>query len=313
MTRTFFRWTFGIASLLAIGPLASLPLAGLHDVDGGHAVTILLNNNLLMGLAFGALLFLVAAIVAAIGTQYFTLGSGTACAGMVVAWGAWRLATIEMILRRADTKSGHPENDLLRLAVEGFVVTLIAAALLAMITAINHRHQRHTTPSGSRWTPLGTNQDRESIIPAAAGAIAVGAIVAGILAWLVSFSTLKGQTVMAAVIAGIGAGAAAHLIGTSMRSQLTPVVPAISLALVSLLGPLAAKFGLGATPGNSGSSFFALLIQNQFYGISKPLSLDWAAGALLGAPLGMSWAGAMMDHRALELAPAPASDQKLTS
>lgn len=299
MSRSFFRWVFVIAVVLGVGPAASLPIAALRDADGGHAVTLLSNSTPIQGLLAAGVLGVASLVVAAIGAHFFTLGMGAGCAGVVMAWGAWRIAPIEVLLRRTagvNGTIGHP--DFTTFAAEGAAVSAFAVVVLAVATVLARRHQTGLDPK-ERWTVLGSGEPRSgggsAVWQPAAASIAVGAVVAGILASLLTINGLKGQTVMAAVVAGIGAGVAAQMIGTQMRATLTAVAPAVALVLMALAGPLAAQF---ATRGDA----YAAIVQGGFLGLAKPLSLDWAAGILLGVPMGMGWAGAMIDQRALEAA-----------
>jgi hypothetical protein len=67
----------------------------------------------------------------------------------------------------------------------------------------------------------------------------------------------------------------------------------LALAVLGLAGPLVAK-------GVQGSRLVEATYAGELLALARPLSLDWAAGALLGVPLGLAWAGAMLDHRSAE-------------
>src|SRR5438128_2735762 len=111
MLKAVLRWVLILGSLFAVGPLAAVLVDRLKDVDGGHAVTLLVNGNVGAGIAAGAVLFAAALMVGFIGSHFFSLNTGMAAAGLVLVWarfsegtgggGAQAVAGIEDIVRRA--------------------------------------------------------------------------------------------------------------------------------------------------------------------------------------------------------------------
>jgi hypothetical protein len=302
MFKAVLRWVLVIVSVLLVGPLASRMLQGLRDVDGGHAVTILVNGNLGKGLVAGLAVFAAAGVVGIIGSYFLSLNTGLLSAGLVLAWGAFseaasgggvsRPGTLENIVRRAGGG-----QDLPMLAIEGFLVTVAAAALAWLMVRVAHRAQQ--TASGSE--PSGGPDRQPALIYGsgqgspwqALGLSMLAAIgVAAFAAWFLAASGAKGQTFAAALVAGLLAGLAAQTTASSKGYHLTPVAPMLGIALVALAGPLIAR-------AMAGGNIVELVYAGKVFSLARPLSLDWASGAMIGVPVGLGWAGAMLDRRHL--------------
>jgi hypothetical protein len=120
-------------------------------------------------------------------------------------------------------------------------------------------------------------------------------IAAAAVTWFLAVANAQGQTFGAALLAALAAGAVGQVLASGSRCVLTPVVPAVAILVLAVLGPLAAKM-------HAGNHLIESIYRGDFLGLGRPISLDWAAGALLGAPIGLSWAGAIIDQRAAEAA-----------
>src|SRR5262249_39973802 len=130
----------------------------------------------------------------------------------------------------------------------------------------------------------------EKPLPALAGAILGAAAVCAVLAWFLAVSGAKGQTFMAALIGALGAGVAAQMVARSKDLHVTPVTPILPIALVALAGPLVAV-------ALHGARLVDAVYAGTVFSLARPLSLDWAAGAVIGVPIGLGWAGSMLDRR----------------
>jgi len=110
---------------------------------------------------------------------------------------------------------------------------------------------------------------------------------------LMAGSADVGQVFAATLCGAIAAGVAGQLVASSFGATLMPAASIGSMLVVATLGPLLAGWmhGDGLT-----SAVFA----GGVLPLAKPLSLQWAAGAVIGAPIGIGWAGAMLDARAAE-------------
>jgi hypothetical protein len=282
MLKAVLRSIVVIASLLAIGPLAATLINSLRDVDGGRAVTLLINGNLGGGLAAGAVVFVAAAIVGLAASHFLSLNTGLMSAGIILAWGRWGEGTLEEIVRRAGDG-----RDLPRLAIEGVAVTLIAALLTRLMVKAAHNAQH---PDSKASGALIAGPDGASIWPMFFAVLVAGAAAAAAVTWALSVSGAKGQTFAAAVIGAIAAGATAQVVASSKGFHAAPVTPMLSIAMVALTGPLVAAF-------MHGSGLIDAVYSGNVFSLARPISLDWAAGAMLGVPIGLGWAGSMLDRR----------------
>jgi len=298
MIKPVLRWTLILASLFALGPAAGFMVDQLQDVDGGRAVTLLVNGSTSAGLLAGLVVLVAAAFAGVVGTYFFSLGTGMTCAGLIFAWGAWGLGTVNDIVQRAASGA-----DFSRLALDGAAVSLAGLAMCAVFLVIAEGRQ-HPSPTSPNASPtrkglrgplplllvpdVGVNP-----VPALAASLLGSMVVGGVLVWLVAVSSARGQTLMAALVGGLGAAAAAHLIGSSMKAVVTPLVPFLALVFLAVIGPVAGKL-------LHGDHLVEATYAEHLFALARPLSLDWPAGAMLGIPVGLGWAGAMLDKRAAE-------------
>lgn len=276
MLNATLRWALLLVSLLAVGPFAYRLTHSLHDIDAGHAATLLVNAAPFRGILIGLLVFALAGAVGLIGSRFFALGTGMSAAGFVLAWAAWGLGAVEDILRRA--RSGH---DLPILALEGLFTAALALLLAALFDKAAKRHEPHK---------LERQDTRAAATPLAHRALATLAafIAGGAVLWLFCVTMLKGQTVVCAALAGLFGAAAAEYVAVYFGGSAGVRQPILGLALLALVGPLAARL--------FHSDPVAAAFDHTLLPIARPLSLDWAAGALLGVPIGLSWTSAMVER-----------------
>lgn len=311
MWKSVARWTAGLLALFVIGPLLASVLTGsLRGPTGGHDASLILSSSPLSGVLVGLAVMALAMVVGVLAGRLVGLKSGMLVAGFVTAWGAWRLGTIDEILRVAVNQNarvsggGLPSGGgsaLITLAFEGFA-SVIAALLVTAVVDAAARARQPVAPSTPRPATAGRAPKEpqglaECIIhvvretfagmPALVG-IAAGAAAGAAAVWIVAFEPLKGQAVLAAAIGAIAAGATSQLAAQSMGGRATLLTPVASMAIVALLGPIATDIVQG------GRLVQALYSQN-ILALAVPVSLDWAAGALLGAPIGLSWVGVMLE------------------
>ena len=294
MLKAVLKWTLILASLLAVGPLMAKMLTELRDVDGGRAATFFVNGDPKTALLCAAALIVASLVVGMLGARFYSLTTSMLCSGFVLGWAASSLGSLESIVRRA----GDGRN-LVWLAVEGLVVTIAAAGatMLYVRTSATHEAQTSGVPvkkaSGPLWQRAfvsGEPTSSEPIAPVLLIALAAGTVAAAVLVWFVALSGDRTQTMFAAICGAIAAGAAAQLVTAGRGFHLTPVLPILSVALVALLGPIIAK-------SLEGTNLIQRVFDGSVLGLARPVSLDWATGALIGVPLGMGWAGAAVDKR----------------
>jgi hypothetical protein len=288
MTRAALRWTLILTCLLVVGPAAMFALARVHDADAGNAVTLLLNDHAL-GAILGMVLTLVGAVLAGVcGARFFSLNTGCLCAGLVLAWGRWGLGTLEDLVRRAGDAS-----PLAWLAAENVLVVTLALALALGMGILSARQQGAARP-GWFWLFAradGSGRDAGNARVGLAAGLAAGAVALVLMSWLIAANGLRGQTLMAAALGALACGAAGQLVAASLRTTLTPAAVVAVVLVVAGASPIVAMV-------MHADRLVEAVYQARVFGPAMPLSLDWAAGALLGAPIGLSWAGAMVDARA---------------
>jgi len=295
--RTTLRWAMILTCLLVIGPLASMPLAQLRDTDGGHAVTMFLSGSMGASVVATGLVLVAATVAAAVSAWFFSAGNAFACSGLIVGWGAWRMGTIDEIVRR--TRSG---SDLSLLALENGLIVLCAAGIAWLISAIAERRQTqaHRHATGSAIGLLATDGNGQGSFRIAGMCLGAATLAAGLASVLVAATMSKGQTVFASFVGGLAAGVVAHLVSRGQNGNVSPALVALSALLPAALGPVIAQAMHGTK-----------LVDATFAGSLMPLarivSLEWACGLLLGIPVGLGWAGAMLDERSIESIPPPLS------
>jgi len=273
-----------LIAFAVVGPLASLPLNAVRDVDGGHAISMFVNAGVFPGVIGAACVFAAALALGAIGAFLFSTGWACAYSGIVIAWGAYRCGTLEEIIRQA--RSDAP---LTMLASEGLTAILFAGLIAGVIQRISAKRQGLAVMPGS----LIIQGDVPNLKTVTQIALAAGGVAAGVVAYLAAVTDFKGQGIFAAFFAAIIAGVATQIVAKSKGGQATVVLVVASVVIPAILGPAAAKILQGST-----------IVETVFAGrvipLARVMGLDWAAGALLGAPVGLGWAGAMIDSRAEE-------------
>jgi hypothetical protein len=284
MLKATLKWALILASLLALGPLVSRLMMNVRDVDGGRAVTFLVNGDLgaamlTLGALVGCML-----LVGVIAAKLFGWGTAVMCAGFIAAWTATGQGTLESIVRRAGGG-----GDLFKLGVEGLLLTVLAglgAVLFGRVAAgpaggASALPANHARARLSLLTEGDTSRDNP--MPVILAGIGAGFIVAVIVVWLFALSGARNQTLASAIIAGMAAGGVNHAISAGRSFTLSVLVPILSLALLAMLAPVLVKFV-------EGPRLLAKVYDGTVLNLARPVSLDWVAGALIGVPLGMSWA-----------------------
>lgn len=291
MLRSTLRWALILTCLFALGPALCHLLRRVHDASGGDSTTLLVSARPAASFGLGLLSLALAALVGLLGAHAFSIGTGLTSAGITLAWARWGLGTADG-LARLDPQGSY----LSRQSLEAAFVLAAAALISGGMVYIAARRQPPLTSAPNPGKPTVMNlfaTGEGPLMKTAMSGIVVGVVVGGIVAWLVAFSSLRGQTLMAALCGALAAGAASQLVAASMRCTLTPLVPVLSLLVLAVAGPLLAPLIYKTTVLDASN-------QNTLFGLARPISLDWAAGALLGGPIGLGWAGAMLDARAID-------------
>ena len=285
MKQTATRWSVHLLALVALGPLAGLLVASLRAADGGPDATLLVCTTPAAGLLAGIGALAIAGLIAIVGARLVDARAGLFAAGIVLAWAAARSGRVDIILMH--TQSSAP---LVRLALEGVLVGA-GSVLIAIVAYAVGKPSAQTGDAPDARPPLGAalaGSFRRAVAgPGLLVALPVAIVAGGAGAWLIAATPMKGQTIGAAVAAGVLAGAAGRVADQRSPAQML----CLAIAILAALGPLSAfVFQRGANPVDAAyaGSLFAL---------ARIAPLDWVAGGLIGVPIGVSWAGSMIDKR----------------
>ncbi len=274
MAESVLRWTFSLLAIFLVGPLLALLVNGMRAVDGSQDLSLLISSSPVKGLVIGACIILAAGIFGVLAAKMVTRGTGMASAGLIVVWSAWQLGTVDHIVR------SNPNNPLMKLAIEGLIVGLIAVVVAGLIDIM----------------AKGSKEKLKTVfaVPDSAffASILAGVLVGGIVAWFVGYQSLKGQALFAAFIGSIGAGAAAQLTAMMLGKDPRPIAGFLSIAVLAAAAPLFAMYWHGG-----GLQAAVRAGPNGVFGAAVPVSLDWVVGMLLGVPVGQAWGASMLEKR----------------
>lgn len=282
LPRLTLRWVMLLGALFVLGPIAGHLINTLRAPDGSTNATPLVSTSPAMGIVDVVVVMALALGIGVVSGRVFGPRLGLRTAGFVVAWAAWLTGTIDAILRR--TQDAAP---MWTLAIEGVVAGAMGLAVFLMIVAVSRPHNEPERTEFAR-SSLGDLRRMASV-----GALValVGAVVGGgVVAWIVAFEPLKGQTVMAAFLGGIAAAAIGRLAVGVVDREAPVAVYFIAIVVLAIASPASAALVAGSD---------AALIDASYDGTMFPLGfimpLDWLAGGLLGVPIGLAWVGSMLD------------------
>ncbi len=272
MLRSVLRWTLPILALLVLGPLAYALTTRLRNGVGGPDATLLVGQSPPAGLGAGLVALLLAAAGGYASLRLTDERTALRTAGFTLAWAAWGTGAMDDIYRLAGSPAG-----ILAVAFEGLLVAAAALALLLLLLAPEHADAPKQSP------PL-----RSILSPASLAALGVGAAVTAAATFVTVPNAIRGQAVLGAIAAAIAGAAAARLATASMDDRpsrlalhLGPVLPAVVAPLVLFAVPGLAKLDRAAA-------------LDALPALARLQPLDWLAGVLLGAPLGLAWVGSML-------------------
>lgn len=281
-----------IVALFLLGPISTLGLEALQSHEGGPDVSLFVNATPAIGLGLGLALLVASGVYGLMCARLVDPRTGTLSAGFLVSWAAWRTGNMELLLR-FEPGSGT----LYRLCLEAIVVCTAAGAVALLIAgAARADHQpTHGDLPGPHFGSV-----HRIVRPPVAVAIVAGAAGALVVAHVVAFNPLRGQALMAGVLGSIAAGAVTRLVIRAWVNEEAPsAAPYAAIVVAAAVAPL---IGL-VLPGPSGLETAA--VQGTLIGPLKVQPLDWAAGMLIGTPMGLAWAGAAV-HKARDAESAPA-------
>ncbi len=97
---------------------------------------------------------------------------------------------------------------------------------------------------------------------------------------------IKGQTIAAAIAAGAVGATVARVVAPEAARWVIATAP----ILLGVAGPIAAVVV-------HKDQVLDHAFSNRLLALAYPAPLDWLAGALLGAPMGLSWAASILHNR----------------
>lgn len=273
-----------VLALFLVGPVITLPLAGLRGIDAGHDVSLLVGSSPALGVILGLALLAATTVYGLLSARFVDARTGTLSAGFVLAWGAWRTGNMEWLFRLEPSA-----GTLIRLSVEAGMVG-VGAMLIALLIASSGRPRSETPHADLPGPHLGSL--RQLVQPQVLAGVAAGALAGLVIAHLVAFNPLRGQALVASVFASIAAGAVARLVIRAAANREAPSAsPYAAVLLAGMAGPLIGFIKPGAAHLEDAA------LQGTLLGPLLVQPLDWAAGMLIGTPIGLAWAGAAV-HKA---------------
>jgi len=212
---------------------------------------------------------------------------------MTLAWCGWQLGMIDAMIRRTGTG-----GDLLTLAFEAIIVGFITFAIGCICTRVAEKLQppalQVKAPKGAAEFFLREEPERGGNWMGAVGAvIAASAVGCAIAVSIFCVTTMKGQTLFATFLGGIAAGLAGAYVAGMMKISIRVTTAMLGAVLVGVVAPIVAYV-------LHGKGILDAAYADKLLAAARPVSLDWASGALLGVPIGLSWGGVVTDVRALE-------------
>lgn len=267
MKSGIIRWTIYFVAVLAVGPVAGALIAMLRAADGGADATPLVSTTPVLGIGLALAAGILALIPGAAQAALVDTKAGLIASGLALAWPAYRSGSVAGLFHAAPTS-----GVLTRLAAEGVIVGVLALGIAVLVEAAGRR----TMPKDA--VPAPPIRD---MLPALAAAVVAGAAAA----WAIAQTPMTGQAFAAACVGGVAAGAAAHLVDPRVPLSL----PMAAVALLAALGPLT-----GWLSGNP----VAAARMGTLFPVATITPLHWAAGGLVGVPMGVAWAASMMEKKA---------------
>jgi hypothetical protein len=288
MLKAVLRYAVPLTAAIVVGPLTGRLIAHLPSVGGEADATPLTASPLGQGLLGGAAVAAGGVLTAVVGTRLIGPRAALAAASYALGVAAWFGASPAWLWReQASTQLG------IRLVVEGVVAGLL---ILGVVVASGVVRRTSDGPRSAGGSTLNLSDLRR---PAALVSSAAGAAAACAVAWLVAQDTMRGQALFAAFLGGIAAGVVARMVAKSMDEELPAETAFLAGALAAVVAPILVLVRPGV-----GTAAAAVLAGNE-PGLIHLQGLDWAAGVLLGVPVGMAWAGAHVETPQPQPARAP--------
>ena len=283
MKNAVWIWIVRVISLCVLGPIAGGLMSSLQGVDGSRFATPMLSNSLMSGLLVLLGVFFLAMIAGVVASKAVSLREGVLNMGLVLGWGAWGAGQVGEALR-AVPESGS----LLKLAFEGALVLILTLWVLIVLTKASRKDHPHDECVQLSPTVISTARAN---IAQSMMLLGIGCAVTMVIVWLQVQTDLSGQAVWGGFIGSALAGVAGGMViknhsianERSKEPDLSLIPVMVGVLLGGVLGPLLAM----VMPG--GGKILESIAAGDMPGYLVMSSLAWAAGALIGTPVGYSW------------------------
>lgn len=258
-----------LVALLLAGPLAWLLTSRVLDATGGHGSSLLLSASPTSGLLRGIGAILLAGVIGVITTRLVTLRWALWNSGVVLAWAAAGLGTADSIVRARGGTPAAAQSMLTTSAIETAIIGVLIVALAILV-------ERLRADKALQQYDDADETPAKRIGMIAASGLAAGGTVA-IVTLIVMINNLKGQAIFS-VAAGSAVGA---VVAGLVRPRGPLWVVIAGAVLAGTVGPIVVKFLV--VPSQLVEQIYAVTLP----GIARVTPMDYAAGAMLGTPIGV--------------------------
>ncbi|HED54149.1 MAG TPA: hypothetical protein ENJ00_08105 [Phycisphaerales bacterium] len=252
-------------AFLVLGPVAGLLVGSLRGTDGGTQATLFVGQSPVQGVLAGLGVFVLATVAGIVGGRAAGLNIALMSAGLVFSWAAWLSGRIDEIVEVSRVSPMQP------LIAEGAFVALMLVGMVALTR---------------RFAPFEPDPETEVGPSAVAVALVAGLAISSAAAWLIAIEPLKGQTIGAAAVAGLVGAATARLVFLRLPGWTVIALP----AALAILGPL-------ATQAIAGDGYVRDVFGQTLFHLGWIMPMDWAAGALIGIPIGLAWTDSVIEQQ----------------
>ena len=200
-------------------------------------------------------------------TSTQSTGTSMLIIGIGLGWTCLQLESVQAVVLEGSTGL---------LAIEGLLWAITLLLMAAMVLRFG----------GNFVTPMKNDDDTEddwAMSPAALKMAASGVCVLPVV-WLIAQSPMKGQVLMATIIGATAAG----LVGRLLAPTVQPILIFASVCVFGALGHWVAGFMMP-------TDLATVVATNQLPNLVLPLPIDYAAGSLVGVPIGIAWANGFLE------------------
>ncbi len=257
-------------TLCVVGPLCASFASGVRSIDGAEHASFLVSQSIGAGAAVLAVTLGIVVILGVVIARVTTRREAMLNMAFIFGWVAW---------------TGGRMGDLFRAQQGGFVLLAIEGTVIGlavmMVLKLSSRGDADDEPM--------TSLDCKAILNMpelmALGAAMIAAIAA---AWAFGRTDLPGQSLWATFAGGIVAGLVGAMVLKSNEKDMhershTMIPMVIGVMLAGVVSPL---IGM-VSPGPGG--MLESIASGSMPGWLAVSPISWAAGALLGVPIGWGW------------------------